>query len=223
MRTTVLFENRSDAGSQLALALAEYAGKNCVVLALPRGGVPIAAAVALAIGAPLDLLLVRKIGAPQNPEYAIGAIVDGANPIIVRNPRLLRATGTPDAVFDRIAARELAEIERRRRFYLEGRPPLDVRGKTVIVVDDGIATGSTMQVALKSVRQRGAKEVVLAVPVASRSALEALRSEADRIVCLASPAPFQAVGAFYRDFSQLEDADVIAWLAAVQRTQEHAA
>ena len=210
----MLFEDRNDAGRRLAKALAEYKDKGCIVLALPRGGVPIAAIVADALAASLDLLLVRKVGAPQSPELAIGAIVDGANPVVVRNPRILRITGTPDATFDKIAARELVEIERRRGLYLQGRPPADLEGKTVIVIDDGIATGATMQVALKSLRQRGAKELVLAVPVASRSALQMLHADADRIVCLESPEPFAAVGSFYRDFSQLEDEDVIRLLAA---------
>lgn len=210
----MLFEDRNDAGHRLAEALSQYKDGDCVVLALPRGGVPIAAIVAKALNASLDLLLVRKIGAPQNPEFAIGAIVDGAKPIIVRNPRLLRMAGTSDAIFDRIAVRELAEIERRRRLYLRGHPPLDVKGKTVIVIDDGVATGATMQVALKSVRHRAPKEIVLAVPVASKSALEILRSEADRIVCLATPEPFGSVGSFYRDFAQLEDEDVVALLSA---------
>jgi len=194
----MLFADRNDAGRRLAVALSEYKAKDCVVLALPRGGVPIAAIVADAIGAPLDLLLVRKIGATQNPELAIGAIVDGAKPVVVRNQRILRLTGTTDAAFDRTAARELAEIERRRLLYMKGRSPLDVKGKTVIVIDDGIATGATMQVAS---------------PIASQDALETLAEDADRIVCLASPEDFSGVGAFYQDFSQLEDEDVIALLA----------
>jgi len=209
----MLFADRNDAGRRLAVALSEYKAKDCVVLALPRGGVPIAAIVADAIGAPLDLLLVRKIGATQNPELAIGAIVDGAKPVVVRNQRILRLTGTTDAAFDRTAARELAEIERRRLLYMKGRSPLDVKGKTVIVIDDGIATGATMQVALKSLRDRGASELVVASPVASQDALETLAEDADRIVCLASPEDFSGVGAFYQDFSQLEDEDVIALLA----------
>ena len=211
------FADREDAGRRLASALLEYKGRDCVVLALPRGGVPIAAIVAQALGAPLDILLVRKIGATQNPELAIGAIVDGGDPIVVQNPRLLRLTGTTDASFDRTAARELAEIERRRRLYLQGRAPLEVKDKIVIVIDDGIATGATMEVALQSLRRRGAKELVLAVPVASRDALEMLGEEADRIVCLESPEPFGSVGAFYRDFSQLEDDDVIALLAGARQ------
>ncbi|MBL6937872.1 MAG: phosphoribosyltransferase [Alphaproteobacteria bacterium] len=213
----MLFANREDAGRRLAAALAEYRGKDCVVLALPRGGVPIAAIVADAIAAQLDLLLVRKIGATLNPELAIGAIVDGSDPIVVRNLRLLRLTGTTDAAFDRTAARELAEIERRRELYLRGRAPLDVKGRTVIVIDDGIATGATMQVALKSLRDRGAGELVVATPVASQDALEMLAEDADRIVCLASPDDFPGVGAFYGDFRQLEDEDVIRLLAAAAR------
>lgn len=207
------FHDRTDAGKQLAAALAGYAGKDCVVLALPRGGIPVAAEIAFALHAPLDVLLVRKIGAPQQPELAIGAVVDGGAPVFVRNKELLRLTGTGEREFNAIARRELAEIERRRRLYLQGGTPLDPKGRIAIVVDDGIATGATMRAALQATRMRGPKELVLAVPVAAAETLESLRGEADRVVCLETPEPFGAVGYFYDDFDQVTDAEVIAALA----------
>lgn len=206
------FHDRTDAGKQLAAALAGYAGKDCAILALPRGGIPVAAEIAFALHAPLDVLLVRKIGAPQQPELAIGAVVDGGAPVFVRNKELLRLTGTGEREFNAIARRELAEIERRRRLYLQGGTPLDPKGRIAIVVDDGIATGATMRAALQATRMRGPKELVLAVPVAAAETLESLRGEADRVVCLETPEPFGAVGYFYDDFDQVTDAEVIAAL-----------
>ena len=203
------FHDRTDAGKQLAAALAGYAGKDCVILALPRGGIPVAAEIAFALHAPLDVLLVRKIGAPQQPELAIGAVVDGGAPVFVRNKELLRLTGTGEREFNAIARQELAEIERRRRLYLQSGTPLDPKGRIAIVVDDGIATGATMRAALQATRMRSPKELVLAVPVAAAETLEALRGEADRIVCLATPEPFGAVGYFYDDFDQVTDGEVI--------------
>jgi len=208
----VLFEDREDAGRKLAAALSRYEGKECVVLALPRGGLPVGAAIAAKLHAPLDVLLVRKIGARDNPELAVGAIVDGDKPIIVRNEEIMRLAGTTAAEFDATAKEELGEIERRRRIYMQGRAPVEVKGRVAIVVDDGIATGATMHAALKAVRQRGPKELVLAVPVAPDDALEILRKEADQVVCLDTPEPFGAVGYFYRNFGQLTDDDVIALL-----------
>lgn len=209
----MIFRDRTEAGQRLADALAEYCTKDCVVLALPRGGVPVAAEIAASLGAPLDVLLVRKIGAPLQPELAVGAVVDGGAPVIVRNEDVLLATGTTDEQFRRICERELAEIERRRRLYLHGRAPLDPRGRVAIVVDDGIATGATMRAALQATRKRAPKELVLAVPVAARDTLDDLQSEADRVVCLASPEPFGAVGYYYRDFSQVSDDEVMLVLS----------
>lgn len=207
------FRDRHDAGRKLAAALAGFKGQDCVVLALPRGGVPIGAEIAESLGAPLDVLLVRKIGAPYQPELAIGAVVDGGNPIVVRNEELLRLTGTTDQTFDHICKRELAEIERRRRAYVQGRKALDPAGRIAIVVDDGIATGATMRAALRATRARKPSKLVLAVPVAAADTLADLGREADQTVCLATPDPFGAVGLFYSDFGQVSDDDVIALLS----------
>lgn len=202
------FVDRIDAGRQLALALKAYRGEACVVYALPRGGVPVAAEVARALEAPLDLLLVRKIGAPMQPELAVGAVVDGFSPVIVRNEDVLRMTGTSNAEFDAICARERTEIERRRKRYLANRPPHDPDGKLAIVVDDGIATGATMRAALRAIRRRHPRKVVLAVPVAAPDALQSLKSEVDEIVCLETPPDFGAIGFYFDDFRQLNDDDV---------------
>jgi len=207
------FSDRTDAGRQLAQALARFKGKSVYVYALPRGGVPVAAEIAAALDAPLDLLLVRKIGAPVQPELAIGAVVDGGAPIVVRNEEVIQATGTREDEFQAICKRELAEIERRRRKYLQGRPALDPAGRIAIVVDDGIATGATMRAALQATRKRKPKLLVLAVPVAAADSLDALREEVDEVVCLEVPRYFGALGAFYEDFRQLSDDDVIDALA----------
>jgi putative phosphoribosyl transferase len=212
-----MFQDRRDAGLKLAAALEEFKGRDCVVLALPRGGVPVAAEVAKALFAPLDLLLVRKIGAPVQPELAIGSVIDGGTPIIVRDNEMIQLTGTSSKQFDVICARELGEIERRRKFYLGGRTPQPLAGKTVIVVDDGLATGNTMQAALYAVRNRKPRQLVMAVPVAPASSLEKFRSLADRVICLETPEPFGAVGYFYEDFNQVSDADVIRILAEQQQ------
>jgi putative phosphoribosyl transferase len=205
----MLFENRKDAGRQLAAALEGLKGQDCVVLALPRGGVPVAAEVAKALDAPLDLLLVRKIGAPRQPELAIGAVIDGGTPIIVRDQELIRLTGTSSREFDQICARELAEIERRRKFYMGSQPPPSLEGRIAIIVDDGLATGNTMRAALQAARLRRPAMLIMAVPVAPRGTLEDFRTETDQIVCLATPEPFGAVGNFYDDFSPTVDAEVI--------------
>jgi putative phosphoribosyl transferase len=185
-----------------------------VVLALPRGGVPLGAAVAQALGVPLDLLLVRKIGAPGQRELAVGALVDGDPPELVVDERLAAATG---AGRDDIAeqAREAGlELERRRARYLAGRTPVALQGATVVVVDDGIATGTTVRAALRALRRRGPARLVLAVPVAPSDTVRALRPEVDRLICLAEPEPFTAVGLHYADFHQVDDDEVLAALAA---------
>lgn len=203
------FSDRTEAGRQLAKALARYKGQPVCVFALPRGGVQVAAEIAEALGAPLDLLLVRKIGATMQPELAVGAVVDGGTPIVVRNDEVIRATGTSEAAFNRICKQELAEIERRRKRYVQNRPALSPEGKIAIVVDDGIATGATMRAALQATRKRHPKKLVLAVPVAAAESLDALRAEVDEIVCLEVPEHFGALGYFYVDFHQLSDEDVI--------------
>lgn len=209
----MLFKNRRDAGRQLAAALRRLKGQDCVVLALPRGGVPVAAEVASVLKAPLDLLMVRKIGAPAQPELAVGAVIDGAAPLILRDDNLMRLSGTSARAFDAVCSAELAEIERRRKFYLGARPPVSLAGKVAIVIDDGLATGNTMRVALEAVRRQSPRQVIMAVPVAPRSALEQFRGQADEIVCLATPEPFGAVGYFYDDFSPTSDGEVITLMA----------
>jgi len=207
------FKNRSDAGRRLAASLAGYRQSLPLVLALPRGGVPVAAEVAAALGAPLDLVLVRKIGVPSQPELAMGAVADGANPVTVRNEAIIRYAGVSEEEFERVRDSELAEIGRRRSHYLGDRAPASVAGRTVIVIDDGIATGATTRTALRALRAQGPKELVLAVPVAAKDTLEELREEADAVVCLETPEWFDAVGAFYSDFRQVTDAEVIDILA----------
>lgn len=206
------FPDRRAAGAQLARALAPLGLADPVVLALPRGGVPVAYEVAKMLHAPLDILLVRKIGAPGHEEYGIGALVDGAAPQVVIDEALARMVGADQAYIDRQVARELAEIERRRAAYRTG-PPLALAGRNVIVVDDGIATGGTVRAALNALGKAGLARIVLAVPLAPRDTLRDLRPLCDEIVCLSSPDPFYAVGAHYGDFSQTEDAEVVRLLA----------
>ena len=208
------FASRKEAGRLLAARVAALRLRDPVVYALPRGGVPVAAEVADALGAPLDLVLVRKIGSPGQPELALGAVVDGAAPEVVLNPDIVAATGATAGFIEVGRQRELAEIERRRTRYLAGRSSIDPAGRDAVVVDDGIATGATARAALHALRRRGAARLVLATPVAPADTLEALRGEADEIVCLFVPAPFFGIGLFYRDFHQLTDDEVIDVLAA---------
>jgi putative phosphoribosyl transferase len=210
-----IFGDRAQAGRVLAAALAQRHLAGPVVLALPRGGVPVAAEVALALHAPLDLLIVRKIGAPGNPELAVGAIAEGAE-AAVADPETMAATGTSRTYVDRQAKVERQEIARRRALYLQGRPPLAVEGRTAIVVDDGLATGSTALAAVRSLRLRKPARIVLAVPVAPPEAVAALRPEVDDLVCLSTPEFFGAVGVHYADFRQVADEEVIAALARVE-------
>lgn len=206
------FANRRDAGRQLATALLPLQLDDPLVLALPRGGVPVAVEVARALGAPLDLLLVRKLGAPGHSEYGIGALVDGENPQLVLNEDAMRIVAPSPEYVEAERQRQLVELERRRTRYFGDRQPLPIKGRTVILVDDGIATGGTVRVALRALRSSGASAVVLAVPVAPADTLEALRAEADRTVCLETPQPFLAVGNHYADFAQTSDDEVIALL-----------
>jgi putative phosphoribosyl transferase len=179
---------------------------------LPRGGVPVAAEVAAALDLPLDLTLVRKIGVPTQPELAMGAVVDGAAPIIVRNEEVIELSGTTADEFDAACASELAEIERRRKLYIGKRPRAEITGQIVIVIDDGIATGATTRAALQAIRNRKPKELVLAVPVAPPDTVAKLRPEVDTLICLETPELFGAIGYFYRDFRQVSDEEVIAIL-----------
>jgi predicted phosphoribosyltransferase len=207
------FRNRADAGRRLAAALAGYKNERPVVLALPRGGVPVAAEIAAALNAPLDLVLVRKLGVPVQPELAMGAVVDGSAPIIVRNEDVIRLTGVTEEEVQAVCAEELAEIERRRQRYLGTRARVDPAGRVVIVVDDGIATGATTRAALRALRLRGPKRLILAVPVAPTETLAAMREETDEVVCLEDYTDFGAIGFFYADFRQTSDSEVIATLA----------
>jgi len=204
----MMFEDRAEAGRQLATALAGYKDERPVVLGLPRGGVAVAATIAEALDAPLGLILVRKIGAPTRRELALGAVVDGKHPCVVRNDDVIQALGITEATFNAICRRELTEIERRRRRYEGGATRIDVTARVVIVVDDGIATGATMRAALRATRLRRPKKLVLAAPVAAPDALNELRSEVDDLVCLISEEPFNAIGLFYVDFHQMNDAEV---------------
>lgn len=207
------FIDRTDAGRQLADALASYKTKNPVVLALPRGGVPVAAEVAKTLAAPLDLILVRKIGVPFQPELAMGAVVDGPAPVVVRNEDVITLSGVSENEFAAIRDRELAEIERRRKTYLGNRPHPEVAARTVIVVDDGIATGATIRAALHAVRARKPSKLILAVPVAPTDTLRRLKGESDETVCLEDYENFGAIGLFYSDFRQVSDEEVIKHLA----------
>lgn len=207
--TSMPFRDRSHAGRKLAKALAGYKSQQPVVLALPRGGVPIAGEVCAALDAPLDLILVRKIGVPFQPELAMGAVVDGGTTTIVRNEDVIRLANIDEATFKAICDGELAEIERRRRRYLGSQERIEIAGRTTIVIDDGIATGATTKAALRATRARNPKKLVLAVPVAPTSTIAELRDEADDIVCLENYEFFGAIGAYYGDFSQVSDEEVI--------------
>jgi predicted phosphoribosyltransferase len=207
------FPDRAAAGRDLAARLKTLRLPDPVVYALPRGGAPVAAEIARALNAPLDLVLVRKIGAPGNPEVALAAIVEGdSEPVI--NREVVAMTGADRAYLEAAVRRETAEIERRRAAYLGGRARISPVGKTAIVVDDGLATGATAKAALRALRLQGAKRVVLAVPVAPHDSLQAMLAEADTVVCLATPRPFHGVGLFYDDFHQLTDEEVLEVLRA---------
>lgn len=207
------FADRAEAGRALAGQLQRMALPGpVVVLALPRGGVPVAAEIARTLRAPLDLLLVRKIGAPRQPELAVAALVEGTPPALVRDEETCAATGVHAAYLEREVAFAAAEIQRRRRRYLAKRAAVPVQGRTVVVVDDGVATGTTMRAALRGLRQRQPAHVVLALPVGPPDTLAALRAEADQVVCLRQPEPFRAIGLHYRDFHQLDDEEVVAAL-----------
>lgn len=207
------FRNRVEAGRRLAAALRRFGGQPAVVFALPRGGVPVAAEIAAALAAPLDLVLVRKIGVPFHEELAMGAVADGGEPVTVRNEDVIGMYGIDEATFAEVRDGQLREIERRRRAYLGGRTPAPVAGRIAIVVDDGVATGATTRAALRAVRARGPAKLVLAVPVAPSDVMASLRSEADEVVCLEEHAAFGAIGFYYADFSQLSDGEVIDILA----------
>jgi predicted phosphoribosyltransferase len=201
------FADRRDAGAVLANALDLYRGRSdVVVLALPRGGLPVAYEVARSLNAPLDVLIVRKIGAPGHPEFAIGAIASGGISVLDRD--FIAANRIPPRVVEAIVQRERAEVARREQAYRANRPPVPVKGKQVILVDDGLATGSTMHAAVLAVRQQRPAGIVVAAPVGSRQACEALTAVADQVICPLTPEPFSAVGLWYVDFSETTDNEV---------------
>ena len=209
------FRDRSDAGKQLAEKLRHLKDKKPIVLALPRGGVPVGFEVARALGAPLDVLLVRKIGVPWQPELALGAVTDGEQPETFIDKDLAAALNISDDYVKDETARQVAELERRRHAYCGERVPFDIAGFTVIVVDDGIATGATMRVALQAARKRNPARLVLATPVASADTIDRLRPLADEVVCVETPAGLGAIGFYYADFHQMSDDEVTAVLTRV--------
>ena len=213
----MLFLDRHDAGKQLAERLLALKDENPVVLALPRGGVSVAFEVVRVLGAPLDILVVRKIGAPFEAELAIGAIADGVHPELVTDPLFTAGLDISPEYLEESKAAVLREIKRRRQVHLGNRPPLEVAGRTVIIVDDGIATGATMLAALRTTRRRQPARIVLAVPVASKATLKRLREEADQIVCVATPRNLRSVGNFYQRFAQLRDTEVTELLAEARK------
>lgn len=207
------FHDRADAGRRLAGALVHLLPERPVVLALPRGGVPVAAEIAQALHAPLDLVIARKIGIPMQPEVAMGAVVDGETPIVLRNEDIIRYARVSEDDFRVIADAEIAEIERRRQRYLAGRPAMDVRDRVVVLVDDGIATGATVRAAIRAVRRRHPARVILALPVGPTAIVEQLRRDVDELVCLEVHDRFTAVGGFFVDFRPTSDEEVVAALA----------
>jgi predicted phosphoribosyltransferase len=213
------YQDRSDAGRRLAGMLSVYAHRDdVVVLALPRGGVPVGFEVAMALGAPLEVFVVRKLGVPGHEELAMGAIASGG--VRVLDPAVIQLAGVGDADVQRITAIEQTELERRERQYRGERAFPDLRGKVAILVDDGLATGSTMRAAVAALRQEGPSKIVVAVPVAAPDVCAAFRDVADEIVCAATPSPFHAVGLWYEDFAQTSDDEVHALLAAAWASQE---
>lgn len=213
-----VFPDRSAAGRELAAALLPLGLEDPIVLALPRGGVPVGYEVAHLMGAPLDVLVVRKVGAPDQPELAIGAV--GAADVTVADEQTMALVGVGPEVFTALARAEQAEVTRRDRMFREGQPPLDLRGRHAILVDDGLATGATMQAAVEVARRLGAAQVIVAVPVGAPEACERLAQRADRVVCLFQPDAFVAVGYWYRDFAQTDDAEVIRLLRLARQERD---
>jgi len=216
------FVNRREAGEELATKLTAYANRpDVLVLALPRGGVPVGFAVARALHVPLDVFLVRKLGVPGHEELAMGAVASGG--VRVLNSDVVELLQIPASLIDTIAGRELQEIERRERHYRVRRPAVEVQGLTLILVDDGLATGATMRAAVTALRQRRPARVIVAVPTAASETCAELRTEVDEIVCARTPEPFYAVGLWYDDFTQVSDEEVRDLLAAAARGHDTAA
>lgn len=216
----IVFADRAEAGRELAERLLKHKAANPVVLALPRGGVPVAYEVARALEAPLDVIVVRKLGAPAHAELGVGAVVDGDHPEGIFNEDIIAELGVSKEYLDREIQAQLKEVRRRESLYRGGRPRTELKGRTVIVVDDGIATGGSIRAALRGVRRAGPARVVLAVPVAPSATIQQLRHEADEVVCLSSPASFYAIGQFYHDFHQLDDQEVIRLLDTARAARQ---
>jgi putative phosphoribosyl transferase len=208
-----MFQDRADAGQRLLEQMPTLNAAETVVLALPRGGVPVAEVVAEGLGAPLDVVLVRKVGLPGHHELALAAVTNGAEPVLTVNEEVARSAGLRIDQIWELAETEFREIARRRESYLSGRPAVPIRGKTVVVVDDGIATGATMRASLKYIRAKCPSRIILAVPVSPAGILAELSATADDVICLETPEPFYAVGAHYRKFDQVSDATVARSLA----------
>ena len=217
-RAEILFEDRVDAGRQLAERLAPYAEERPVVFALPRGGVPVGAEVSRSLGAPLEVIVSRKLGAPGQPEFGIGAVAPGG--VRVLNERAVRALGIEEDYLEMISARELAEAERRLKLFRGDRPYPDLERRTAILVDDGLATGVTARAALLALRRMNPRRLVLAVPVCALQTAELLRPEADDLICLLAPANLEAVGLWYRNFKQTSDEEVVRLLEEVRLSRE---
>ena len=215
-----LFKDRRDAGRKLAEELSTYAGRSdVIVLALPRGGVPVGYEVALALGAPLDIFIVRKLGLPGHEELAIGAIASGG--VRVLNDDIIQALNIPPRVIDTVAQRELGELERRERAYRGDRPAPEVRDRVAMLIDDGLATGASMRAAVAGLRALHPAQIVVAVPTAAPETCAALEPEVDRIVCAMTPEPFYGVGRWYEDFSQTTDDEVRMFLEEANRQLQH--
>lgn len=216
------FRDRAEAGRRLARLLSRYAGRDdVIVLALPRGGVPVAFEVARALAAPLDVFLVRKLGVPGQAELAMGAIASGGMRVL--NEQIVGALGIPPTVIDAVATRETDELARRERAYRGDRPAIDVRDRIVILIDDGLATGASMRAAAAALRQARPRQLVVAVPLASRDTCDAFRTEVDEVVCASTPEPFYAVGLWYDDFAQTTDEEVRELLARASASRRDAA
>ena len=217
-RAEILFEDRVDAGRQLAEQLAPYAEERPVVFALPRGGVPVGAEVSRSLGVPLEVIVSRKLGAPGQPEFGIGAVAPSG--VRVLNERAVRALGIEEDYLEMISARELAEAERRLKLFRGDRPYPDLERRTAILVDDGLATGVTARAALLALRRMNPRRLVLAVPVCALQTAELLRPEADDLICLLAPANLEAVGLWYRNFEQTSDEEVVRLLEEVRLSRE---
>ena len=215
-----MFRDREHAGGELAKRVAGLGLRQPLVLALPRGGVPIGAAIAAALGAPLDLIIVRKVGVPGNPELAVAAIVEGDPPDIVLNRDVMDAYGLGEDQVAKLAAGERPELERRQAMYRGGRKPVSVEGRTVIAVDDGAATGTTMKAVLRALKRRSPEEVIVALPVAPPETVREMEALAGRVICLSQPQSFMALGYHYRRFPQLSDSEVIAMLRAAEARRD---